>query len=212
MGPKTLLEKEERIKAFYKDKEKLIGSWDSNCSRGNQNPRHELLRNEIDTGEQEGPMGEPVFSIRGERRLGESSRGELGTMFPALPWLSVLAQTESSSCLFPVSLEVAGSRPGSFRSRFAGWTWGVFPKAKGLRQTHRVPAQKPGTFWTRKSPIKHENSAAPRTREGADRGPFLICPKARPDGSWEKACSFRCWQGGAQGFPIIWSRCAWWCH
>lgn len=54
MGPKTLLEKEERIKAIYKYKQKLMGSWDSNCSGGNQNPRHELLRNEIDTGEQGG--------------------------------------------------------------------------------------------------------------------------------------------------------------
>lgn len=34
-----------------------MGSWDSNCSGGNQNPRHELLRNEIDTGEQGGCHG-----------------------------------------------------------------------------------------------------------------------------------------------------------
>lgn len=46
---------------------------------------------------------------------GELTRG-VGEMFLALPWLSVLLQTVSSSCLFSISLEAGDSCPGCFTS------------------------------------------------------------------------------------------------
>lgn len=159
MGPKMLLEKEERIKAFCKDKQKLLGGQRSNCSRGNQKPRHGLLREGVDLGGQ-GTRGDtgPLQRRWEARGAHAGSRGDVPSSSLALcsPSDSIV------QLLVLFSLEVGDSRPGCFTSWFAGWTCGCFQmfEADALRSCSETWG-----FLDKKISIKHENLSDPRTEE-----------------------------------------------
>lgn len=162
MGPKMLLEKEERIKAFSKDKQKLLGGQSSNCSRGNQKPRHGLLREGVDLGGQ-GTCGD-TGPLQRRWEVGGAHAGSRGDV----PSSSLALCSPSDSIVQLLVLHLAGGGgqlPRLFYIIVCRLDMGLFPKAKCSRQMHCVPARKPGAFWTRKSPIKHENSSDPRTEE-----------------------------------------------
>lgn len=125
----------------------------------------------------------PVFLAREEVK----SVGEIiALVLLGVILLQHILGSDSSNCLFWISLEAGVSSPACFTSYFTGWRYCAFPRAKCSRQKHHVSIWKPGTSWRRTSHIKHENSTVPSIREVADSGSFLIYLKTHPDGLLEK--------------------------
>lgn len=128
-----------------------------------------------------------------QRRSGGAGGDHVGSRRPCSQHVpnSALAQAESSSCLFSILLEAGRAAPAVLDHGLPAGDRALFQRSNVQgRCTVFLLGNLGQVFGLEKSPIKHGNSAAPRTGGLADPGPFLIGPKACPDSSLEKACSF----------------------